>query len=165
MTLRSRLRAGICTAGLLLTVFLPPALCQAAAPQPFVTGSYTQLLETRDDGLFVLSFWSIDCPPCYRELALWGEHQRQEEQLPLVLVSTDTPADAAEIEALLAQYGLESVDSWVFAAPAQRLRYEVDRRWHGELPRTYLVRNGTVVEAVTGIVDAARIQRWLHELD
>lgn len=156
-------RSGIAIAGLLFAALLPPAPGVAAAPQPFVAGSYARLLETHGDRPFVLSFWSVDCPPCYRELALWGEHRRRETDLPLVLVSTDAPSDAAEIEALLARHGLESADSWVFTAPAQQLRYEIDRRWHGELPRTYLVKNGEVVEAVTGVVDEARIARWMQE--
>lgn len=158
-------RTGISMAGLLFAALLPLAPCAAAALQPFMAGSYARLLDTYGDRSFVLSFWSIDCPPCYRELALWGEHLRQDSSLPLVLVSTDAPAAAAEIEALISQHGLEAADSWVFTAPAQQLRYEIDRRWHGELPRTYLVRDGAVVEAVTGVVDAARLQRWLRELN
>lgn len=160
--MRAGFRSGTFVAGLALAAFLPLAPCQAAAPQPFVAGSYARLLEAHGDRPFVLSFWSIDCPPCHRELALWGAHRRSEAGLPLVLVSTDAASDAVEIEATLARHGLEPAESWVFAAPAPQLRYEIDRRWHGELPRTYLVRNGEVLEAVTGIVDEARIQRWMH---
>jgi len=161
MSMRS-FRSGISVAVMLVATLLPLAPCGAAAPQPFVAGSYAQLLDTYGDRPFVLSFWSVDCPPCYRELALWGEYLRRDSGLPLVLVSTDAPAAAAEIEALISQHGLESADSWVFTAPAQQLRYEIDRRWHGELPRTYLIRHGEVVEAVTGVVDEARIGRWMQ---
>ena len=35
-------------------------------------------------------------------------------------------------------YGLGKVEQWVFADPMpERLRFEIDRRWYGELPRTH----------------------------
>lgn len=131
----------------------------AAPPQAFVTGSYAQLLKQQSDKTFVLSFWSLDCPPCNRELALWGA-QPKTDVLALVLVSTDTPADTDEIDALLAQYGVADADSWVFAAPAVNLRYEIDRHWRGELPRTYLIERGKVVDAISGVLDEVRLAQW-----
>ncbi len=134
----------------------------AAPPQLFGVGSYAQLLEQRSEQVFVLSLWSLDCPPCYLELALWGEQQRARGPLPLVLLSTDTPADAAEIEAVLTRHGVANAESWVFAAPAAQLRYEIDREWRGELPRSYLIENGKVLEALTGVLDEPRVNKWLQ---
>ena len=145
---------------LALALALAGAPAAVASPRAFVSGSYADLLDQYTDQPFVLSFWSLDCPPCYRELALWGELQGKGTVFPLVLVSTDTPADAAEIDALLARNGLQDVESWVFAAPAQQLRFEIDRRWQGELPRTYLVERGVIVDAATGVIDAVRLQAW-----
>lgn len=151
---------------LLLSVlfFALSAQAIAAAPQPFVPGSYAQLIERQGGQPFVLSFWSLDCPPCYRELMLWGEQLRKGATVQLVLVSTDSPNDAAEIEALLAEHGLSDVESWVFAAPEQQLRYEIDRHWRGELPRTYLLERGEVTDAVTGVVDERRIREWVGRI-
>lgn len=151
-----------CTLLLVAMLVLLSAQVSAAPPQPFVAGSYSQLVERQGDKPFVISFWSLDCPPCYRELALWGEQRRNAGAVRLILISTDTLNDATEIEALLAEHGLSDVESWVFAAPAQQLRYEIDRHWRGELPRTYLLERGEVVEAVTGVVDEVRMAAWLE---
>lgn len=149
---------GVC-AGLAL------ALCQAEAAQPFVMGSYAQLLTSQGERGFVLNLWSLDCPPCYRELALWGDRKRKGLPVPLVLLSTDTLDDAPEIDTVLADYGLHTVDAWVFAAPAPNLRYEIDRHWLGELPRSYLIKQGVVLEAISGVLDAQQLARWVAILE
>lgn len=124
------------------------------------SGDYARVLARHGDAPFIVSFWSLDCPPCYRELAFWGEQQRKAALLPLVLISTDNAGDAEEIGALLDENGLQDSERWVFGAPAQQLRFEVDRRWQGELPRTYLIQGGTVVDAVSGVVDAG----WFDQI-
>lgn len=53
-------------------------------------------------------------------------------------MSTDTPDRAVNIENTLAEYGLGGLEPWVYSDPVpERLRYNVDPAWYGDLPRAY----------------------------
>ncbi|WJW75352.1 redoxin domain-containing protein [Thiohalobacter sp. IOR34] len=133
-----------------------------AAPRWWLAESYAGVVESRQGQPFILAFWSLDCPPCYRELAMWAELKRRHPGLDLVLVSTDGPAAAAEVEALLAELGLEWAAAWLFSEPhSQRLRHAVDPAWRGELPRTYYLRAGRVERAVSGLPQRGFVEAWL----
>jgi thiol-disulfide isomerase/thioredoxin len=127
--------------------------------RPFEGGTYQAILDARGERPFVLAFWSIDCPPCYGELKMLGE-QLQSIPFDLVLVSTDTAGSAPEIGRLLTRFGLERTEAWIFSAPPEQLRFEVDRTWYGELPRSYLFWTGRR-EAVSGALTAAALKTWL----
>jgi hypothetical protein len=61
-------------------------------------------------------------------------------------------------------YGLEKSPQWIFAdAMPERLRFEIDRRWHGELPRTYLYDRQHTVQAFSGLVPAEQLAQWIKD--
>ena len=126
--------------------FLMLALCGAAvvqaAPllQAFEPDSLVQILEKQKGKPFVLILWSLDCEYCQASLQVLSREKRRDKNLRVVTLSTD-PAGDAQAAALmrkrLASLGMAS-DAWAFgAAPAEQLRYVVDPRWHGEMPRSY----------------------------
>jgi thiol-disulfide isomerase/thioredoxin len=136
---------------------------QAASPRPFVSGSLQTILSRHAGKPFILGFWSLSCSHCREELTLLGALARKFPHMTLVLVSTDTPEDSAAIEATLRDYALDSPETWVFADPdSDRLRYQIDRRWYGELPRTYLYDKDGSATAYSGNVDAARFEDWIR---
>jgi len=54
------------------------------------------------------------------------------------------------------------VESWTFVDGfIERLRYEVDPQWRGEIPRTVLIARDGTTRVIEGIVDATEIKRWL----
>lgn len=131
--------------------------------KPFQRGSVQAIVEARHGRPFILSFWSVDCAHCYRELEQLAALAKAYPQLDLVLVSTDTPASEKEITATLSRYALTHAERWVFADDfVERLRFEVDPRWHGELPRAYLYGPGKRIETLTGKPDPGRLTRWLR---
>lgn len=151
-----------CLAGAMLLCL--SQLTLADAIKPFVSGSMAQIRATQQQRPMIVSFWSIDCPPCYKELRLWRELSSRYPQLNLVLVSTDDAENRAEVQQVLKELGVEHLRSWQFAdANAQRLRYEVEKRWYGELPRTYFFSPGTEPLALSGVVDSARVEQWLAQ--
>jgi hypothetical protein len=82
-------------------------------------------------------------------------------RLRLVLVAVDDEAVPATLADFLAQHGLESAEQWVFAAEqSEQLRYEIDPRWWGELPRTYFFDAAQHMEGVSGLVPMPRLQQW-----
>ena len=146
-----------------LVLMAPMALADAAV-RPFVTGSLAQIQTARQGKPFVLAFWSIGCTHCPAELRTLGELKRRNPKLDIVLVAADRPDDAPQTAQLANSYGLGKVEQWVFADPMpERLRFEIDRRWYGELPRTHFYDRNHRVEAVSGIVPEERLQRWIRE--
>lgn len=141
---------------LALCWFAPPLAAQTL--QPFQSGSYQAIVDARSGRPFVLAFWSIDCPPCYKELKMFGELLRS-QPLDLVLVSTDGPGAATQVAEVLARFGLAQAETWLFAAPPERLRFEIDRTWYGELPRSYLFAGGQR-EAISGLLEPATLEAW-----
>lgn len=134
-----------------------------AALKPFQRGSVEHIVEARDGRPFILTFWSIDCTHCRAELERLAELAKRHPKLELVLVSTDTPAAAADILATLRRDGSPRAERWVFADDfVERLRFEIDPRWYGELPRTYLYGPGKNREAITGRIAPERLTRWLR---
>ena len=149
----------------MLSVFLligHTALSHAAQLHDFVSGSYHDILATRQDKPFVLVFWSIDCPPCHRELAMLGRLRQHLPRLELVLVATDENVDRHELQEVLNRHRLQATDNWAFAdASAQALRYEIDPSWYGELPRSYLFNRRHQRQARSGLLSAELLQVWL----
>lgn len=148
--------------GLFLCVLMTTAaVATAQTINIFEPGSYRQILQQRQQQPFILVLWSIDCPPCYQELALLAEKIKLQPKLDLVLVATDTSGDIDEIKQLLSKFGLSNVNAWVFNNEmAQQLRYEIDPDWYGELPRSYLFNGQHQRQSVTGVLKPETLQRW-----
>lgn len=127
----------------------------------FVPGSAATLAEQRRNGRFLLVLWSVDCAPCLREFEQFQALRRQGRNLPLVLVATDGLAERERVSGTLARFGLQDVETWIFADEnAARLRFEIDPGWYGEMPRSYFYANGQR-QAVSGGLSAPQITAWL----
>lgn len=150
--------------GLLLLVGSTTLASAAEQIRPFTADSYGSILATRADKPFLLALWSVTCAHCPAELRTLGELQRRHPQLDIVLIATDTPADADDAARLAREYGLAAAEQWIFAdAMPERLRTAIDRRWRGELPRTYFFDRTHHVEAQSGVASAARISSWIRQ--
>jgi hypothetical protein len=86
-------------------------------------------------------------------------------KLDLVLIATDNITSAREVYATLSKHGLGDVESWIFADPnAQRLRYEIDPRWYGELPRSYFYAAEHKRVGLRGALKPEQLKVWLESL-
>jgi len=109
-----------------------------AGLQPFTSESLEEITAARSGQPFLLVLWSIDCPPCLKELKHIGQLYSQFTPGSLVLVSTDGADYAEEAQQVLKQSGLANAESWLFSDNfPERLRYRIDPNWYGELPRAY----------------------------
>ena len=135
----------------------------AAGQLQLFTGDSLPAIQKRLAGRpFILTLWSLTCHHCVKELQTLGRLARNDRTLPLVIVSTDTPAEARQIRAALQRFGLGHVDTWVFAdAVPERLRYAIDPSWRGELPRSYLFDAAHRREAHSGLLGEAQLKAWL----
>src|SRR5690606_25114683 len=113
------------------------------------------------DRPFVLALWSIYCAPCRKEMAYWNEFRHKYPDVPIVLVSTDTPDEWANVRRFLTQFDPGPVEKWAFADEyVERVRYSVDPKWRGELPRAYFYDAKHVAVAHTGLLDPAWLNDW-----
>ncbi|HLP98994.1 MAG TPA: TlpA family protein disulfide reductase [Sideroxyarcus sp.] len=144
----------------LLTV----SAAQAAELKPFVRDSHRQIVVAHSGKPFIVTFWSVNCSYCGGELALLRKLLQQHRDIGLVLVSTDTQAEAPLIGAALGKLGLGDAESWVFAdSHVERLRFAIDREWYGELPRTYFHTAQSGVWAASGQLEPATVERWIKQ--
>jgi len=107
--------------------------------RPFVLGSMTQIQEEHAGKPFVLFLWSLTCTYCPTELKMLGEFKQQHPDLNLVLIAAGVFAEDMP----------------------ERLRFEIDRRWYGEVPRTYFYDQSHQREAKTGLVGQEYVKSWL----
>jgi len=149
---------------MVLLLMLNTATVTAVTLKEFVPGSYQAIIDSRQGEAFILLFWSLDCPPCHRELAMLGQLAKERPGMPLVLVSTDEKRLAEEVVSVLEDNALSAVESWIFSEDfIQRLRFEVDRRWYGELPRSYFFDSRHRRRATSGILDEDELRAWLNQ--
>lgn len=135
----------------------------AQTAKHFVRGSYQEIVSARVGKPFIISLWSLDCTYCHDDMVLFGKLSKKYHDLDLVLISTDTPEQIKEIARTLQKYPLKKAESWVFADSfVERLRYEVDTQWYGELPRTYFYDAQGHALALSGKLDYAQIERWIR---
>ena len=114
---------------------------------PFVRGSWKHILNEHAGQPVVVHFWGVTCGPCRVEMPRWGELLQERLDLHLVVINADlVPNDANAVAAMLAQTGLAGAENWMFTDGfVERLRYEIDPQWHGEIPRTLLIaRDGSI---------------------
>ena len=147
-------------AGLMLLACMPAVQAEVL---PFEAGSLKKIEAAHQGEAFILGFWSAACTHCPAELRTLGALTRRYPALKIVLVAADTPADAPLLAQLAADYGLDRQAQWVFADPQpERLRIAVDRRWFGELPRTYLYDVKHQREGRSGVIPPEELERWVR---
>lgn len=126
--------------------------------KPFVTGSFSRILEQHQQDTFALIFWSIDCPSCYKELEMLSELGEKKLNMDIVLVSTDIAATNDELKSILVKYTLDKIELWKFSGDSdEQLRFEIDRSWYGELPRSYIFKASKQLYVKSGVISEEKL--------
>lgn len=137
--------------GSLLALLLLSGIAEAGEIKPFQRGSWRDIQAAHRGKTLVAHFWSLSCAPCLAEMPRWAEFRRNNPEKTLVLIATDPAEKAPRLKEALARFGLAEADAWAFADPfAERLRFEVDPEWRGELPMTRLIASDGRAETVIG---------------
>lgn len=127
------------------------AVANDATIRPFNPGSYQQILSEKANQGFMLVIWSLDCSTCIKDMELLNSLHKTRPELKIVMLSTDEVSASADIQNLLEKYQLADTENWVFASDnTQKLRYEIDPSWYGELPRTYFFSATHQREGISG---------------
>jgi thiol-disulfide isomerase/thioredoxin len=128
----------------------------------FVKGSFSEIQQRHQGKPYLIKFWSEDCAYCMKELELFGDLLEAQTELNLITVSTDSFLSEDKIREKLASLDLQNVEAWVFAeAYAETLYLDVDKRWRGELPLTYLFDSQNNKTKKMGILSKQDLVAWL----
>ncbi len=140
-----------------------PSSARAGGPRPFERGSWAQLRAEHAGQAIVVHFWGLTCGPCLVEMPRWGKLLAKRPDLKLVLVAADSlPQSTEQVEARLLRDGLGHAESWNFADRfAEKLFYEIDPTWQGELPRTLLISADGTSTVLAGVADLRVVSAWL----
>ncbi len=143
-------------------MFFASPLYAARSLAMFSVDSYSQILNGQGNNAFIIVLWSLDCPPCIKELVMLGRLHHDKPGMKLVLISTDEASRSGEINSLLSETGLSEINSWVFSsAPVMSLRYAIDPGWYGELPRSYFFTENHSRRALSGRINEQQLSQWL----
>lgn len=138
------------------------SLAFAGELRPFDAKSLAAIRQAQAGRSFVLAFWSISCAPCKEELPALAALQRKYPGVPIILVAADPPSVKPAVIRYLADQQLGKMETWIFADEfAERVRFAVDRKWQGELPRTYFFDAEHQSTAHSGVPDPAWLESWL----
>jgi thiol-disulfide isomerase/thioredoxin len=157
--MRLRILMMLCLIGLCAE----PALASDSI-KPFMADSMQSILASRQGKPFILGLWSLSCTHCRDDLALLSNLSQQHPELEVVLIAADSLEQSREARLTLAQYHFSRTEKWIFADDfIEPLRYSIDRRWRGELPRTYFYDADHTMQAISGKLDATMVQRWITQ--
>jgi thiol-disulfide isomerase/thioredoxin len=152
--------------GWILVLLCLSAQAEEAELKPFMTGSYQKILESHANQPLMLVMWSIDCPSCLKDMALISSIHKKKPELKIIMLATDDLTASDQIQQIVAKNQLSDLDNWVFADEnTQKLRFEIDPKWYGEIPRTYFFDAAHHREGVSGVLTSedyeTRIARLL----
>ena len=112
---------------------------------------------------FVLFLWSLDCTYCQASMEGLAAMQKQ-QPLTIIAIATDAAGDheqRRQIAAKLDASGM-AAQRWAFGPySAEQLRYAIDPKWWGEIPRTYWFDKEGRAAAYSGVLDRAAIRKYL----
>lgn len=130
--------------------------------QPFESDSLARIVQKQKGKPFVLFVWSLECEYCQASLKVLSREKRKRKDLTVVTLSTDAlndPEAAALMQQRLISLGLTG-NAWAFGeAPAEQLRYAIDPKWHGEMPRSYWYTAQGEKVAYSGVLTPAMIDQ------
>jgi len=150
-------------AGIFLFSFLISAPA-SEAPQlkPFGRGSWNDILRSHAGRPTIVHFWGVTCGPCKVELPLLGEFMKVHPAIDMVTVSADLVPDLpVATRSMLANSGLQSAENWIFSDGfVERLRFEIDPGWQGDIPRTMLISREGTITTIEGAAEIADLNKW-----
>src|ERR1700737_1417613 len=151
-------------AGVLLVAFLVSAPASEAPPQlkPFGRGSWQDILHSHAGRPTIVHFWGVTCGPCKVELPLLAGFMRDHSAIDLVTISADLVPDLPDApRTMLENSGLRAAENWIFSDGfVERLRFEIDPGWQGDIPRTMLISREGTITTIEGSAEMTELEKW-----
>jgi len=143
-------------------LFTSVVLANEAEIKPFIKGSFEQIQQDHKGKSYIITFWSESCAFCMKELALFGRLSKTYPDVEIVSITTDPFLEQQKVDHILSSKELINANKWVFADNyVERLYFDVDKQWRGELPLSYFFdRNNKMIKQVGAIKENELID-WL----
>ena len=131
---------------------------------PFDMNTRTVIEKRYIDQPLIISFWSIDCPYCIDDLKKLGKALSKNTNVKLITVCVDGKESAKKAERILSQANLPKHEQYQYAeVDEDRLRYNIDPAWYGELPRTYFYDATHQVTPLSGKISNSFLDKWFKK--
>jgi thiol-disulfide isomerase/thioredoxin len=153
-------------AGAIFLALLVSASASELQPQlkPFERGSWQDILRAHAGRPTLAHFWGVTCGPCKAELPLLGAFMKDHPGVDVVMISADFVPDlTAATQSMLARSGLASAENWIFNDGfVERLRFEIDPAWQGDIPRTLLISSDGKITTIEGSAEMTDVEKWAN---
>lgn len=82
--------------------------------------------------------------------------------IDVVTISADLVPDLpGATRSMLEKSGLGSAENWIFSDGfVERLRFEIDPRWQGDIPRSMLISSEGTITTIEGSAEMADLEKW-----
>jgi hypothetical protein len=138
---------------LLLAVAMNVAQADPIQMKPYQVGDWSSLLKTANGAPIAIHFWGVTCPACVKEMPQWGAFMKRYPNAKVIFIQVDDVTPEM-MQKMLSKAGLEKANHYYLAAPFdERLRYEIDPKWHGETPTTIVVDKNGKTSRKTGLIN------------
>jgi len=136
-----------------------------AEPSAFTSGSYQQILTSNANQPFMLVIWSVNCSSCLKDMELLSSIHKSKPELKMIMLAADELSAAEQIQQILEKNQLSEIENWVYAAEnTQKLQFEIDPKWYGELPRTYFFDKAHQRTGVSGVLSKEDYETMLSKI-
>jgi thiol-disulfide isomerase/thioredoxin len=149
-------------AGLIALIALVAALGASPALKPFERGTWQAVIKGHAGRPVLVHFWGVTCGPCKVELPLLGQFAKDHPDVDVVTVSADlVPNLPGATQAMLDKAGLSSTENFIFNDGfVERLRFEIDPAWQGDIPRTMLISREGTITTIEGSAEMTDLEKW-----
>ena len=100
----------------------------------------------------------------FAEMPLLG-FMKDHSAIDVVTISADLVPDLPEAtRSMLEKSGLRSAENCIFSDGfVERLRFEIDPGWQGDIPRTMLISREGTITTIEGSAEMAELKRWSNQ--
>jgi thiol-disulfide isomerase/thioredoxin len=137
--------------------FAGSALADTNSLKPYQAGDWKAVTKVTNGEPLAIHFWGVTCPACVKEMPQWGQFVKSNPNAKVVFIQVDDVSTDSILK-MLKKAGLEKANNYYVAAPFdERLRYEIDPKWHGETPTTIVIDKNGKATRKTGLVDFQKL--------
>ena len=151
---------------LISAIFIWCILGSGTAAAKSVAFDKAQLITLKKQNMgkqWLMLLWSVDCPPCFKELAILQKLHGQHDDLAVVIINTDASDEiTAERIDIIEKFELDNLANFHFVdGKGDQSRFYIDPSWYGELPRSYFVESDGKFHGKSGLVNESLLTKWL----
>ena len=129
--------------------------------KPYQSGDWSSLVKSANGAPIAIHFWGVTCPACVKEMPLWGSFLKNKQNAKVIFIQVDDVTPES-MQKMLNKAGLGKANNYFVVGPFdERLRYEIDPKWHGETPTTILIDKNGKATRKTGLMNFQQLQSSL----